>query len=100
MRALGGITLESGWRHGVAPAGAGSSAPLGHPIPIRCACWSALPSVLIDGANMISARWKSWMFSYPHVAIDVLDHLRCGGAHAHDVVDPQLFFSRDAEIRQ
>ena len=36
---------------------------VGHPIPIFCACCSDLPSVLIDGASMISAFWKSWIDS-------------------------------------
>ena len=34
-----------------------------HPIPIFCACCSDFPSVLIDGASMISAFWKSWIDS-------------------------------------
>ena len=34
-----------------------------YPIPIRCACWSDLPSVLIAGASMTSAFWKSWIDS-------------------------------------
>jgi len=33
------------------------------PIPIFCACCSDFPSVLIDGASMISAFWKSWIDS-------------------------------------
>ncbi len=36
---------------------------LRHPMPMRWACWRALPSVLIAGASATSARWKSWMFS-------------------------------------
>ena len=36
---------------------------VGHPIPIFCACCSDFPSVLIDGASMISAFWKSWIDS-------------------------------------
>ena len=34
-----------------------------HPIPMCCACCSTFPSVLIDGASMISAFWKSWIDS-------------------------------------
>src|SRR5262245_29845312 len=34
-----------------------------HPIPMCWACWSTLPSVLIDGASIISAFWKSWIDS-------------------------------------
>ncbi len=33
------------------------------PMPTFCDCWSTLPSVLIDGASMISAFWKSWIDS-------------------------------------
>ena len=35
-----------------------------------------------------------------HMAVDVPDHLRRRRLDAHDVVDPELLFSRNAEIRQ
>ena len=34
-----------------------------YPIPMRWACCSDLPSVLIDGASITSAFWKSWIDS-------------------------------------
>ena len=41
----------------------GQGDDVAHPIPIFCACCSDFPSVLIDGASMISAFWKSWIDS-------------------------------------
>lgn len=35
-----------------------------------------------------------------HMPVNVLDHLRRGRLDAHDVVDAQLFFRRDAKIGQ
>ena len=34
-----------------------------YPMPTFWACCRDLPSVLIDGANMTSAFWKSWIDS-------------------------------------
>ena len=34
-----------------------------YPIPMRWACCSDLPSVLIAGASITSAFWKSWIDS-------------------------------------
>ncbi len=34
------------------------------------------------------------------MAVDMRHHLRCRLGHAHDVVDGNLLFRRDAEIRQ
>ena len=34
-----------------------------YPMPTCCACCRPLPSVLIAGASMISAFWKSWIDS-------------------------------------
>ena len=34
-----------------------------YPIPMPCACCKDLPSVLIAGASITSAFWKSWIDS-------------------------------------
>ena len=69
--------------HGPHRHGAGIAAPIGYDA---------------EGAAMIAAVLH--LNEGAHMPVYVLHHLRRGGLDAHDIVDEQLFFRRNAEIGQ